>query len=115
MTRYFLSWTYTGPCAPQPPQSELISGAARSFSITGLEEGGSYTFGLTAFNGEGTSPENSATGQTLPAGILLIIVYNYYKELELNVIMFIILSSNWCSKKSSSDISHGNQLLHSVG
>ena len=66
--RYFLSWTYTGPCGSQPPQSMLISGSTSSFTITNLEEGGSYTFGLTAINGEGTSPESSASGQTLPAG-----------------------------------------------
>ena len=72
---YILRWTYTGPCAPQPPQSEAISGAARSLSITGLEEGGSYRFGLTAFNGVGSSPENITTGQTLPTGILSIVVY----------------------------------------
>ena len=72
---YILRWTYTGPCAPLPPRSEVISGAARSLSITGLEEGGSYTFGLTAFNGEGNSSENTTTGQTLPTGIHLIVVY----------------------------------------
>ena len=70
--RYLLSWTYTGPCGSQLPQSMLISGSASSFTITGLEEGGSYTFGLTAINGEGTSPVNTTTGQTLPAGIKLI-------------------------------------------
>lgn len=69
VTRYFLSWTYTGPCARQPPQSSIISGTARSFTITDLEEGGSYTFGLIAVNGEGTSPEGTATGQTVPAGM----------------------------------------------
>ena len=68
VTRYFLRWTYTGPCSPQPPQSMLISGSARSFTVTGLEEGGSYTFGLTAINGEGSSPESNATGQALPTG-----------------------------------------------
>ena len=68
VTRYFLNWTYTGPCARQPPQSELVSGVARSFTVTGLEEGGSYTFGITAINGEGTSSESSITEQTLTAG-----------------------------------------------
>ena len=70
--RYFLSWTYTGPCGSQPPQSMLISGSTSSFTITDLEEGGSYTFGLTAINGEGTSPVNTTTGQTLLDGINLI-------------------------------------------
>ena len=68
VTRYFLSWTYTGPCARQPPQSAIISGTARSFTITNLEEGGRYTFGLMAINGVGTGPENTTTGQTLLAG-----------------------------------------------
>ena len=79
VTMYILRWTYTGPCAPLPPQSEVISGAARSLSITGLEEGGSYRFGLTAFNGEGTSPENITTGQTLPTGTNDILLYRYWK------------------------------------
>ena len=69
ITRYYLIWNYTGPCARQSAQSMLISGATRSVTITDLEEGGSYSFGLTAINGEGTSPENSATGQILPAGM----------------------------------------------
>ena len=68
VTRYILNWTYTGPCARQPPQSVLISETARSFTVTGLEEGGSYIFGLTAINGEGLSPENTATGQAQPTG-----------------------------------------------
>lgn len=68
VTRYFLSWTYTGPCSRQPPQSAIISGAARRFTVTDLEEGGRYTFGLTAINGVGVSPENTAIGQTLQAG-----------------------------------------------
>jgi hypothetical protein len=80
VTRYFLSWTYTGPCASQSKQSEVISGGARSLTITGLEEEGNYTFGLTAINGAGTSPENTATGQTPPAGILLIIIVGILRE-----------------------------------
>ena len=69
VTRYFLSWTYTGPCTRQPPQSAIISGTARRFTVTDLEEGGSYTFELTAINGVGVSPESTTTGQTLQAGI----------------------------------------------
>lgn len=68
VTRYFLNWTYTGPCTRQPSGSAIVSGEARSFTVSDLEEGGSYIFGLTAFNGAGTSPQNTATAQTLPAG-----------------------------------------------
>ena len=69
VTRYFLSWTYTGPCVRQPPQSMLISEVARRFTVTDLEEGGRYTFGLTAINGVGVSHESTVSGQTLQAGI----------------------------------------------
>ena len=70
VTRFFLSWTYTGPCDPQPPQSVIIGGEERSYTIMDLEEGANYTFGLTAINGIGTSPENMVTGYTPPAGLL---------------------------------------------
>ena len=69
VTRFFLSWTYTGPCDPQPPQSVIIGGGERSYIISNLEEGANYTFGLTAINGIGTGPENSVSGYTLLAGL----------------------------------------------
>jgi hypothetical protein len=95
----------------------LVSGGARSFTITDLEEGGSYTFGLTAINGAGTSPENSTTTQTPPAGTFNCCMY--YADKDLKEFMFVIMcltpSSNWCSKKSSSYNGHANQFLDSVG
>ena len=68
VTRFYMRWTYTGPCDPLPSQSVLIDGGDRSFTVSGLEEGGNYTFGLTAINGVGTGPENTTIGQTLLAG-----------------------------------------------
>ena len=69
VTRFFLNWTYVGPCNPQPSQSVIVDGGERSFTLRGLEEGGSYTFGLTPFNGLGIGPESTAMGQTPTAGI----------------------------------------------
>ena len=69
VTRFFLRWMYIGPCGSQPSQSAIVSGAVRSFTVTGLEEGGNYTFGMTAFNGEGPSLERTTSGQTLPSGL----------------------------------------------
>ena len=68
ITRYLLTWTYTGPCDPIPRQTVVIDGTERRFTITGLEEASMYTFGLTAFNGAGTSLENTVNGETLSAG-----------------------------------------------
>ena len=67
--RFLLSWTYIGPCDPLPSQSAIVSGTDKSFTISGLEEGGTYTFGLTAINGVGTSLENRTTGNTLTSGL----------------------------------------------
>ena len=68
ITRYILTWTYTGPCDPLPGQTVIIDGTERRFTITGLEEAAMYTFGLTAFNGAGTSLESMSNRETLSAG-----------------------------------------------
>ena len=68
VTRFFLNWTYVGPCNPQPSQAVIVNGGERSFTVSGLEEGGSYIFGLTPINGVGTDPEGTATGKTPSAG-----------------------------------------------
>ena len=70
ITRYFLRWSYTGPCDPIPDQTIIIGGTDRRFTITGLEEAANYTFGLTAINGAGTSFEGIVDGETLPTGNL---------------------------------------------
>ena len=68
VTSFFLNWTYIGPCNPQPSQSVIIDGEERNFTVSGLEEGGSYIFGLTPINGVETGPEITAMGQTPIAG-----------------------------------------------
>ena len=54
VTGYILNITYIGPCTPNG-QTMFLDGSLRSYTITGLEEGSSYTIELSALNGAGRS------------------------------------------------------------
>ncbi len=54
VTGYILDITYNGPCTPNS-QTMFLDGSLRSYTITGLEEGSSYTIELSALNGAGRS------------------------------------------------------------
>ena len=78
VTGYILDITYNGPCTPNS-QTMFLDGSLRSYTITGLEEGSSYTIELSALNGagrsEGSRLENLFTTSTCKFSCF--IVYNY--------------------------------------
>ncbi len=67
VTGYILGITYNGPCTLSD-QTEFLDGSLRSYTITGLEEGSSYTFELSALNGAGRSEISLLKESTLSAG-----------------------------------------------
>ena len=64
---YILDITYNGPCTLSD-QTEFLDGSLRSYTVTGLEEGSSYTFELSALNGAGRSEISLLKESTLSAG-----------------------------------------------
>ena len=67
VTGYILDITYNGPCTLNS-QTMFLDGSLRSYTITGLEEGSSYTIELSALNGAGRSEGSRLQIFTLGTG-----------------------------------------------
>ncbi len=67
VTGYILNITYNGPCTPNS-QTMFLDGSLHSYTITGLEEGSSYTIELSALNGAGRSEGSRLQEITKSAG-----------------------------------------------
>ena len=67
VTGYILDITYNGPCTPNI-QTIFLDGSLRSYTITGLEEGSSYTIELSALNGAGRSEGSQLQTFTVGTG-----------------------------------------------
>ncbi len=67
VTGYILDITYNGPCTPNS-QMMFFNGSLRSYTITGLEEGSSYTIELSALNGAGRSEGSQLQEITVGTG-----------------------------------------------
>ncbi len=67
VTGYKLNITYNGPCTPNG-QTMFLDGSLRSYTITGLEEGSSYTIELSALNGAGRSEGSQLQEITVGTG-----------------------------------------------